>query len=88
MAACMATVLLTRQWCCRGSLLPLLVLLVMLPQLHSGSSAAHRFARERHFRDDSRMVGDSATMNIIWVIHSTCLGIHLEEACGRMATEG
>ena len=70
-----------------GSLLPLLVLLVMLPQLHSGSSAANRFARERHFRDDSRMVGDSATMNIIWVIHSTCLGIHLEEACGRMTTE-
>ena len=48
---------------------------------------ANRFARERHFRDDSRMVGDSATMNIMWIIHSTCLEIHLEEACGRMTTE-
>ena len=51
------------------------------------NEVANRFARERHFRDDSRMVRDSATMNIMWIIHSTCLEIHLEEACGRVTTE-
>ena len=54
---------------------------------HSGMINVPIDLRESATSEDSRMVGESATMNIIWIIHSTCLGIHLEEACGRMTTE-
>ena len=54
---------------------------------HNGYGCLERKIRKRRKIRKIREIRKIRKIRVMWIIHSTCLGIHLEEACGPMTTE-